>query len=146
MAGHQRQHGLALRPRPSSLLSRRDRWTGQAHLRISTWQHRAISFLHRAGYGCWDLAELFAALAPICGGGDEAQAQRLAAIPIWAFHGADDAAVPVIRSQRMISAIRAAGRPRYSELEGVGHNSWTPAYSDPEGLIPWIFELVRAEP
>lgn len=109
-----------------------------------------LTGLSMGGYGCWDLAarrpEWFAAVAPICGGGDEAQADRLAGIPIWAFHGAEDGAVPVVRSRRMIAAIRAAGgQPRYSELEGVGHNSWTPAYSDPDGLIPWMFEQVRAE-
>jgi len=109
-----------------------------------------LTGLSMGGFGCWDLAarqpELFAAVAPICGGGDEAQAARLASLPIWAFHGADDDAVPVVRTRRMIEAVRAAGgEPRYSELEGVGHNSWTPAYSDPAGLIPWMFEQNRAE-
>jgi predicted peptidase len=102
------------------------------------------------GYGSWDLAarrpELFAAVVPICGGGDEHAAERLLKTPIWAVHGDADTAVPVERSRRMIEAIKAAGgQPKYSELPGVGHNSWTPAYSDPEGVLPWMFEQVRTE-
>ena len=38
---------------------------------------------------------------------------------------------PSARSRRMIEAIRrAGGDPRYTELAGVGHDSWTPAYTD----------------
>ena len=86
------------------------------------------------GYGSWDLAERmperFAALVPICGGGDEAQADRLVGLPIWAWHGDADQAVPVERSRRMIAAIeKAGGKPKYTELPGVGHDSWTPAYT-----------------
>jgi hypothetical protein len=41
----------------------------------------------------------------------------------------------------MIKAIKqAGGSPKYTELKGVGHNSWTPAYTDPNGVIPWMFE------
>ena len=33
----------------------------------------------------------------------------------------------------MIDAIRqAGGEPQYTELAGVGHDSWTPAYTDPD--------------
>src|SRR5262249_44984026 len=47
--------------------------------------------LSMGGYGVWDLLcrapSLFAAAVAICGGGDEAQAERLRGLPIWAFHG-----------------------------------------------------------
>jgi predicted peptidase len=107
-----------------------------------------LTGLSMGGYGSWDLAmrmpERFAAVAPICGGGDEQSASKLAGVPVWAFHGDDDQAVPVDRSRRMIAAIeKAGGHPKYSELKGVGHNSWTPAYEDPKGLIPWMFEQKR---
>ncbi len=96
------------------------------------------------GYGSWDLAERmperFAALAPVCGGGDETKADRLAALPIWAWHGDADTAVPVERSRRMVAAIeRAGGKPKYTELPGVGHDSWTPAYHGPDNLLAWLF-------
>ncbi len=107
-----------------------------------------LTGLSMGGYGCWDLAirfpERFAAVVPICGGGDESQAERLKSLPIWAFHGDADPAVPVERSRRMIAAVRAAGgRPKYSELAGVGHHSWTPAYADRKGVIPWMFDQTK---
>jgi predicted peptidase len=102
-----------------------------------------LTGLSMGGFGAWDLAarmpERFAALLPICGGGDEATAARLARLPIWCFHGADDTVVLPGRSRSMIAAVKAAGgSPRYSELEGVGHDSWTPAYRDP-AVFDWLF-------
>jgi predicted peptidase len=101
------------------------------------------------GYGSWELAtrmpDRFAAVVPICGGGDEHWADHLVNVPIWAWHGDADPAVPVERSRKMIEAIKqSGGHPKYTELKGVGHNSWTPAYSDPEGPIPWMFEHVKS--
>jgi predicted peptidase len=101
--------------------------------------------LSMGGYGAWDLAtrhpDWFAAVVPICGGGDETKAAVLKDVPVWAFHGDQDKAVPVARSRTMIEAIRAAGgQPKYSELAGVGHDSWTPAIDEKSGLLPWMFE------
>jgi len=103
-----------------------------------------LTGLSMGAYAAWDLAirqpDRFARLAPICGGGDQRLAPRLANVPIWAWHGTADEAVPVVRSQRMIAAVRrAGGRPLYTELPGAGHNIWTPAYRDPE-LLDWMFE------
>jgi predicted peptidase len=99
--------------------------------------------LSMGGYGTWDLIsrqpERVAAAVPVCGGGDTQQASRLAGIPIWAFHGADDSVVPVVRSRNMVAAVRAAdGNVRYTEYAGTGHGSWTPASREPE-LLPWLF-------
>lgn len=108
-----------------------------------------LTGLSMGGFGAWDLAarmpERFAALLPICGGGDEATAPRLARLPIWCFHGADDTVVVPERSRRMIAAVKAAGGiPRYSELTGVGHDSWTPAYRDPD-VLDWLFSQRRGQ-
>jgi predicted peptidase len=102
-----------------------------------------ITGLSMGGYGSWDAlakrTELFAAAAPICGGGDPAQASKFKDIPIWAFHGADDQTVPVERSREMIEALKAAGaKPKFTEYPGVGHNSWAQTYSDP-ALYEWLF-------
>jgi predicted peptidase len=110
-----------------------------------------LTGLSMGGYGAWELAERmperFAALVPVCGGGDEAQASRLVGLPIWAWHGDEDTAVPVERSRRMIAAIEeAGGTPHYTELKGVGHDSWTAAYSGPDSVLPWMFEQVKATP
>jgi len=106
-----------------------------------------LTGLSMGGFGTWDMAvrrpELFAALLPVCGGGDEQTAARIADLPIWCFHGDADQAVPVRRSRDMIAAVRAAGgRPVYSELPGVGHDSWTPAYRD-EFVLDWLFSQRR---
>ncbi len=103
-----------------------------------------LTGLSMGGYGSWDLgtrlADRWAAVAPICGGGDELYADRLAGVPVWAWHGDADDVVPVGKSRKMIEAIRAAGgSPRYTELPGVGHDSWTPAYTADDGVIPWLF-------
>jgi len=102
-----------------------------------------LTGLSMGGYGTWDLAarqpERFAAILPICGGGDDDVAARIASLPIWCFHGDADTAVPVERSRSMIAAVKAAGgRPIYSELPGVGHDSWTPAYRD-GFVLDWLF-------
>lgn len=107
-----------------------------------------LTGLSMGGFGSWSLAarqpERFAALVPICGGGSPESAEQLKAIPIWAFHGDKDSVVPVTTTRTMVEAIRAAGGdPKYTELEGVGHDSWTPAYGDPAGVIPWMFEQVN---
>jgi len=102
-----------------------------------------LTGLSMGGYGSWDLAarmpDRFAAVLPICGGGDEATAAKIKDLPIWCFHGDADTAVRVERSRTMIEALRAAGgAPKYSELAGVGHDSWTPAYRDPD-VLTWLF-------
>lgn len=102
-----------------------------------------ITGISMGGYGTWDAIsrwpDRFAAAAPVCGGGDMRQADKLTKIPIWCFHGDKDTAVPVLRSRNMIEAIKAAGgNPKYTEYPGVGHNSWDKAYADPE-LYDWMF-------
>jgi predicted peptidase len=104
-----------------------------------------LTGLSMGGYGAWELAmrqpARFAAVAPVCGGGDQRQAWRLVDVPSWAWHGSADPAVPVERSRCMIDAImKAGGRPKYTELDGVRHDSWTEAYESADGLVPWMFE------
>ena len=101
------------------------------------------------GYGTWDLIsrrpELFAAAIPVCGGGDPAQAEKLAKLPIWAFHGDADPLVPVERPRDMIAAIKkAGGEPKYTEYKGVGHDSWTPTYRD-NNVLDWLFEQKKGK-
>ena len=102
-----------------------------------------ITGLSMGGFGVWDAAqrrpELFAAAAPVCGGGDVACADRLKSLPIWAAHGERDDAVDVKLSRDMIEAItKAGGKPKYSEYAGVGHHSWVNFYNDPD-FYEWLF-------
>src|SRR6185295_17601449 len=68
-----------------------------------------LTGLSMGGYGTWDLAlrhpEEFAAIVPICGGGDTTDAWKLRNMPVWCFHGAKDNNVPLIQDQRMVRAV-----------------------------------------
>lgn len=69
-------------------------------------------------------------------------------VPVWAFHGADDPTVPVSGSRDMIAALKKGGvkpEPKYTELPGVGHGSWEPAYQTAE-LWEWLFAQKKAKP
>ena len=106
-----------------------------------------ITGLSMGGYGTWDAIQRhpqrFAAAAPICGGGDESQAERLAKLPLWVFHGAKDNVVKPERSRNMIAAIKkAGGSPKYTEYPNAGHNSWSATYSNPE-YYKWLFSQQR---
>jgi predicted peptidase len=102
-----------------------------------------ITGLSMGGFGTWDLLarypHVFAAAVPICGGADEATAAQIKNVPIWAFHGAKDGTVQIIRSRNMVAALeKAGGKPKYTEYPDVGHDSWNPAYKDAE-MFKWLF-------
>ncbi len=122
-----------------------------------------LTGLSMGGYGLWAIAAAnpgkFAALAPVCGGikppfrvqlpegtPDFNQmadpygevAKKIGNTPTWVFHGAADPVVPVGESQKMVEALKAIGNNvRYTEYEGVGHNSWVRAYAEP-GFFKWL--------
>jgi len=94
------------------------------------------------GTGTWRLAaahpEKFAAIAPICGRGDPADAKQLARLPIWVFHGAKDRVVPLASDQAMVEAIQAAGgNVKFTVYPDAGHDAWTETYNNPE-LYKWL--------
>jgi predicted peptidase len=96
------------------------------------------------GFGTWSLAashpDRWAAIVPICGGGDPHAAGKIARLPCWCFHGDADDAVPVDRSREMMKALwEAGGHPNYTEYAGVGHNSWDKAYNTAD-LHDWLLK------
>ncbi len=103
-----------------------------------------LTGLSMGGYGSWRMAadqpKRFAAVAPVCGKGDPADGEKLKDIPIWAFHGDQDRAVPHMHSVEMVDAIKAAGgkKVRFTSLEHIGHNCWSATYATPE-LYSWMF-------
>ncbi|MCX7885725.1 MAG: prolyl oligopeptidase family serine peptidase [Verrucomicrobiae bacterium] len=106
-----------------------------------------LTGLSMGGYGTWALAaahpERFAAIAPICGGGDTTSAHRLRELPIWVFHGAKDKTVPVEKSIQMVEAIKAAGgNVRLTIYPDVAHDSWTQTYENPE-FYDWLLSHRR---
>jgi predicted peptidase len=73
-----------------------------------------------------------------------ATAARVKAIASWLFHGADDPTVPVTESRQLAAALKQAGaRVRYTEYEGVAHNSWNRAFAEPE-LAAWLLAQRRS--
>jgi predicted peptidase len=126
-----------------------------------------LTGLSKGAAGAWYLAmqagERFAALAPVCGRIEpstsssapwsgietvtfEQGAKRIGAeLPVWVHHGNADQQVPVEQSRQMVAALKAIGNPvRYTEYEGVGHNSWDRAYQDP-AFAQWLFAQHRGE-
>ena len=81
---------------------------------------------------------MFAAIAPVCGGGMPWLADVLK-MPVWAFHGDMDTAVLPSNSIDMIDALRRCGRNedvKLTILKNVGHNAWDYTY-DME-LLNWL--------
>ncbi|MEI6888666.1 MAG: prolyl oligopeptidase family serine peptidase [Bacteroidales bacterium] len=102
-----------------------------------------ITGLSMGGYGTYDAIEryprLFAAAVPVCGGGDVSKAASVAHIPVWIFHGSEDAAVNPLYSLDMITALtRAGSRAGLTFYPGIGHFAWLAAYSDPL-MMEWLF-------
>ncbi len=89
----------------------------------------------------WRRPRVFAAAFPICGAGDPKKVKTYARnFPIWVFHGSSDVVVLPSNSRLMVNALKKAGaKVKYSEYEGVGHDSWTNAFAEPQ-LLPWLFE------
>jgi len=116
------------------------------HYRVD--KHRIyLTGLSMGGFGTWALAaahpEKFAAIAPICGGGDPADARKLVGLPIWVFHGGKDQVVPIQRSRDMVDAVKAAGgNVKFTEYPEAGHDSWTETYNNPE-LYSWFLSHKR---
>jgi len=122
-----------------------------------------LTGISMGGYGTWKMASdnptRFAAIAPVCGGirppaianvpagsappADAPDpyldtAKRLATVPVWIFHGGDDKIVPVAESRKMNEALKSVnGNVKYTEYDGVTHNSWDKAYAEAE-LMTWL--------
>ena len=92
------------------------------------------------GFGTWYTAmaypDMFAAIAPCCGGGMAWNAGVLK-MPIWAFHGLADDVVAPRHTIEMVEALERKGaNVRYSLYEGVGHDSWNKAFQNE--LLEWL--------
>lgn len=102
-----------------------------------------LTGLSMGGFGTWaclaKAPELYASGVPICGGGDPGTAEALKDIPIWAFHGDKDQAVPVAKTREMEAALVKAGAKQFraTYYPEEGHESWIPAYNNP-ALLAWM--------
>ncbi len=106
-----------------------------------------VTGLSMGGFGTFALAayapERFAAIAPICGGGDKIQAYQIDKMPTWVFHGGKDGVVPERRSREMVEALKKRGNDvKYTVYPDAGHDSWTATYDNPE-FYEWLLKQKR---
>lgn len=101
------------------------------------------------GFGTWATAiqypERLAAIAPLAGGGDPPQAERLTRLPIWAFHGGKDETVSLESSQKTVDAVRqCGGRAKLTVYPDAGHGICEETYRNPE-LFTWLLSHKREQ-
>lgn len=115
-----------------------------------------LTGLSMGGYGTWSLGlthpERFAAIAPICGGGDVVKilladpekVRALRTLPVRAFHGAKDPVVPPVESERMVDALKRFGARdvQLTVYPEAQHDAWTETYANPE-LYEWFLSHRR---
>jgi predicted peptidase len=106
-----------------------------------------LTGLSMGGAGTWSLAvahpDIWAAIVPICGGGDPDHAEAIKDLPCWCFYGADDRPEGLRRADATVAALRQAGaKPAYFVYPGVGHNCWDRAYGTDE-LYDWLLRQQR---
>ena len=113
-----------------------------------------LTGLSCGGIGTWEYLRYFlqddmlAAVVPICGDGRPAFQDRacdLGVLPIWAFHGDQDAKIPVEGTLEPMSGIDACFDPiavdaRTTIYPGVGHDSWSATYDLSAGhdIYAWM--------
>jgi predicted peptidase len=116
-----------------------------------------LTGLSMGGYGTWNLGttypEKFAAIAPICGGGEaisvlltgyDGRSAEIKSLPVWAFHGAKDPVVPISESERMVKLMKDAGckEVEFTVYPEAEHNCWTETYNNPK-LYEWFLQHQR---
>jgi len=107
-----------------------------------------LTGLSMGGFGTWELAmtfpDYFAAVAPICGGGNPLLVSKLKNTPVWVFHGKKDTSVPEQQSAIMVEALKKIGaNVEYTVLPEGGHSdAWIYAY-DKAGLFDWFLKYQK---
>lgn len=111
-----------------------------------------LTGLSMGGHGTWVMAlsqpERFAALVPVCPPYPSRlitpdRLLRLRDMPIWVFHGQLDDIVPLMHSERMVTALRVINNPaRFTVYPNARHDSWSETYANPD-LYAWLLEHSR---
>jgi len=101
------------------------------------------------GFGAWSMLahnpDRFAAVLPVCGGGDPKACARFAKVPIWIVHGERDGVVPVKLARAMVAELWRLNAPvRYREVPDAGHAVWG-TYGD-DSLLKWFFSRRKTPP
>jgi predicted peptidase len=106
-----------------------------------------LTGISMGGFGTWALVaaqpKRFAAIAPVCGGGDPLLASTFAKVPTWVVHGDKDPAVAFSQSVAMVDAMKeAGGSPIFTQVVGGTHDVWTEFYLKDE-FYEWLLKFRR---
>jgi predicted peptidase len=106
-----------------------------------------VTGLSMGGAGSWCMAarypDRFAAAVPICGSWMPEAADRIGMLPVWTFHGEDDQNIPIEHTEKVVDALHRRGnQARFTRYAGVGHDSWTRTYDNPE-VYDWLLAQRR---
>ena len=107
-----------------------------------------VSGLSLGAMGTYDLIcrhpKAFSAAIPICGAVNLERLRIVRHLPIRIFHGAMDSTVSVEYSRDAYIELKANGSQvvEFKEYPGVGHDSWTNAFAEPD-FLSWIFSKHR---
>jgi len=101
------------------------------------------------GLAVWDTAimypERIAAIAPVASWGHPLGIERMVDVPVWAFHGAVDFAIPMGLHRLMIEDLRkAGGNPRWTVYPDGFHWIWERTYAR-EDLYAWMLDQSLAK-
>lgn len=99
------------------------------------------------GFGTWDYAiqfpRKFAAIAPICGGGNPYRVSRIRHLPVMVFHGKNDKKVPFWQAQQMaLTLSKMGGNVKFMMYPNTGHYIWQKVYEKPS-LYSWFLQHNR---
>lgn len=107
-----------------------------------------IGGLSMGGMGTYEILykmpNTFAAAFVICGAGNTEEAKNYAnEVPLWIFHGAQDAIVSPEFSMSMVdSLLKLGAHPNFTLYSDYNHNSWDAAFKEPN-FLPWLFSHYR---
>ncbi|SNY99587.1 dienelactone hydrolase family protein [Flagellimonas pacifica] len=107
-----------------------------------------LTGLSRGGSAAWELStqypDKFAAMAVVCGMAPLPYAHWIDKdMPIWVFHGDRDKVISVEESDRMVAKLKEMNYDiKYTRYKGVGHNSWSRAYTN-DSLYIWFNQQKR---
>ena len=106
-----------------------------------------LTGISSGGAATWCLAcydpDRFAAIAPVCGGGDVTEATRLQNVPAWTFCGERDRRGLIRANNEMVNAVNECGGcAKVTVYPKYKHDVWEPAYNDPK-LYEWLLNQRR---
>ena len=108
-----------------------------------------LTGISMGGYGSWfyarEFPDRFAAIAPLCGFPELSYAPRLVHVPIWTFHGTNDAVAPLIDTERMVEQLqKLGGDPKFTPIVGGDHDIAQAVYSR-DDLYTWFLVHSRSK-